>query len=46
MQLALDKITRSDAGKMEDFVSKLQEKLDEKLNNGEEPTNQTIDELL
>jgi Restriction endonuclease NotI len=43
---SLDKITRSDAGKMEDFVSKLQEKLDEKLNNGAEPTNQTIDELL
>ena len=43
---SLEKITRSDAGKMDDFVSTLQEKLDEKLNNGTEPSNQTIDELL
>jgi hypothetical protein len=43
---SLDKITRSDAGNVEDFVSVLQEKLDEKLNNGTEPSNQTIDELL
>lgn len=43
---SLDKITRSDPGKMNDFVCLLQEKLDEKLNNGTEPSNQTIDELI
>jgi hypothetical protein len=43
---SLEKITRSDPGNMEDFVSVLQEKLDEKLNNGTEPSNQTIEELL
>jgi hypothetical protein len=43
---ALNQITRSDAGNVEDFISLLQEKLDEKLNGGTEPTNQTIDALL
>jgi hypothetical protein len=43
---ALNQITRSDAGNVEDFISLLQEKLDEKLNGGTAPTNQTIDALL
>ncbi len=43
---ALNQITRSDAGNVEDFLSLLQEKLDEKLNGGTAPTNQTIDALL
>lgn len=43
---ALNQITRSDAGNVEDFISLLQEKLDEKLNGGAAPTNQTIDALL
>jgi hypothetical protein len=43
---ALNQITRSDAGNVEDFISLLQEKLDEKLNGGTPPTNQTIDTLL
>jgi len=43
---ALNQITRSDAGNVNDFISLLQEKLDEKLNSATAPTNQTIDELL
>lgn len=43
---ALNQITRSDAGNVNDFISLLQEKLDEKLNVATAPTNQTIDELL
>jgi hypothetical protein len=43
---ALNQITRSDAGNVEDFICLLQEKLDEKLNGGTAPTNQTIDALL
>jgi len=37
---ALDKITRSKAGKMEDFIEKLQNKLDEKLETP--PTTETL----
>ena len=43
---ALNQITRSDAGNVDDFISLLQEKLDEKLNSGSAPSNQTIDALL
>jgi len=43
---ALNQITRSDAGNVDDFISLLQEKLDEKLNGGSPPINQTIDALL
>ena len=43
---ALNQITRSDAGNVEDFIFLLQEKLDEKLNGGAAPINQTIDALL
>jgi hypothetical protein len=43
---ALNQITRSDAGNVNDFISLLQEKLDEKLNVGTAPTNQTVDALL
>ena len=43
---ALNQITRSDAGNVDDFISLIQEKLDEKLNVGTAPTNQTIDALL
>ncbi len=43
---SLDKITRSEPGEMQDFVSVLQGKLDEKLGGSTEPINQTIDEVL
>ncbi|HEV2456131.1 MAG TPA: NotI family restriction endonuclease [Verrucomicrobiae bacterium] len=39
---ALDQITKSRPGKMEDFISHLQEKVDEKLENP--PVNQTIED--
>ncbi len=42
---SLDQITRSDAGKMEEFIAVLQEKLDEKL-NGAPPDVHTIDEVF
>lgn len=42
---SLAQITRSEAGNVDDFLSLLQEKLDEKL-NGSAPTNQTIDEVM
>jgi hypothetical protein len=43
---SLRQITVSKPGKMEDFVGKLQEKLDEKLDNTTPPTNVTLEELL
>ena len=43
---ALNQITRSDAGNVDDFISLIQEKLDEKLNSETAPTTQTIDALL
>ena len=43
---ALNQITRSDAGNVDDFISILQEKLDEKLNGGTAPPHQPIDALL
>ena len=43
---SLDKITRSDPGEVQDFISVLQDKLDEKLGGTTEPINQTIDEIL
>ena len=42
---SLDQITKSEAGKISDFVSVLQEKLDEKLNESA-PDTQTIDQIL
>ena len=46
-QPALDQITKSEAGDVNEFVAVLQEKLDEKLNNGgTPPNNQTIDEVM
>jgi len=42
---ALDQITKSEPGEMKDFVTTLQEKLDEKLNSTA-PDTKTIDELL
>ncbi|MGH9642327.1 MAG: NotI family restriction endonuclease [Terriglobales bacterium] len=41
---ALDQITKSEPGDVNDFVTVLQEKLDEKLDTP--PNNQTIDQLL
>ncbi len=43
---ALNMITRSDAGEVTEFISILQDKLDEKLNGGTAPTTQTLDALL
>ncbi len=43
--VALDQITKSEAGNVADFISLLQGKLDEKL-NGTPPENQTIDQVL
>jgi hypothetical protein len=44
---ALDQITKSEPGDVNEFVALLQEKLDEKMNNGgTPPSNQTVDELL
>jgi len=44
---ALDQITKSEPGPMEEFVGLLQEKLNEKLaNGGTPPDNQTIDEVM
>jgi hypothetical protein len=46
-QPALDQITRSEPGRMREFVALLQEKLNEKLaNDGTPPDNQTIDEVM
>lgn len=39
----LDKITRPDVGAPTEFIEKLQEKLDEKLENGNPPDTKTID---
>ena len=43
---ALNMITRSYAGEVTEFISILQDKLDEKLNGGTAPTTQTLDALL
>ena len=43
---ALNMITRSDAGEVTEFISILQDKLDEKLNGGTAPTTQTLYALL
>ena len=40
---SLDKITRPDVGAPAEFIEKLQEKLDEKLENGNPPDTRTID---
>jgi hypothetical protein len=42
---ALNQLTKSEAGNVDDFIAVLQEKLDEKL-NGIPPDTQTIDQLL
>jgi hypothetical protein len=41
----LDQITKSEAGDVDNFITVLQEKLDEKL-NGTPPDTQTIDQIL
>lgn len=43
---SLRQITVSKPGKVDDFISVLQEKLDEKLDNTTSPTNMTMEELL
>lgn len=43
---SLDKITRSEAGNVTGFIEHLQERVDEKLEGGNPPDTQTIDELL
>ena len=43
---ALAQITRSDAGPVETFIGKLQEKLDDKLENGHPPDAPTLADLL
>ncbi len=43
---SLRQITVSKPGRIDDFVGKLQEKLDEKLDNSTPPTNVTLEELL
>jgi len=40
---SLDKIARPNVGSVQDFVGKLQEKLDEKLENGSKPDTKTIE---
>jgi hypothetical protein len=40
---SLDKIAKPNIGKMDDFVEKLQAKLDEKLENGSKPDTKTIE---
>jgi restriction endonuclease NotI len=43
---ALDQITKSEPGDVKDFITVLQGKLDEKLDNKTPPINQTIDQLF
>jgi hypothetical protein len=43
---ALEQITRTEAGPMENFVGKLQEKLDQKLENGYPPEAPTLADVL
>jgi hypothetical protein len=43
---ALDQITKSEAGPIEDFVGKLQEKLDVKLENGYPPDAPTLQDVI
>ena len=45
-QESLDKITRSEAGEVKDFIEHLQEKVDEKLESANAPDTKTIDGLL
>ena len=45
-QESLEKITRSEAGSIEQFIEHLQEKVDEKLEDPNPPDTKTIDELL
>ena len=43
---ALEQITRTEAGPIETFISKLQDKLDEKLENGNPPDAPTLQDIL
>ncbi len=43
---ALDKITKSEPGPIENFIEHLQEKLDEKLENGNAPDAPTLQDIL
>lgn len=43
---ALDKITKSEPGPIGDFIDHLQEKLDEKLDNGNAPDAPTLGDIL
>ena len=43
---ALEQITRTEAGPIETFISKLQEKLDEKLEDGDPPDAPTLQDIL
>jgi len=43
---SLDRITRSEAGEVKNFIEHLQEKVDEKLEEPNPPDTKTIDELL
>lgn len=43
---SLDRITRSEAGNVKNFIEHLQEKVDEKLEEPNPPETKTIDELL
>jgi hypothetical protein len=43
---ALEQITKTEAGLIENFISKLQEKLDEKLENGHPPDAPTLADIL
>lgn len=43
---SLDRITRSEAGDIKNFIEHLQEKVDEKLEEPNPPDTKTIDELL
>lgn len=45
-RIALDQITKSEAGDIENFIDLLQTKLDEKLEDSDAPETPTIDELL
>ncbi len=43
---ALEQITKTEAGSVEGFISKLQEKLDEKLDNGNPPDAPTLADII
>jgi len=43
---ALEQITKTEAGPIETFITKLQEKLDEKLDNGHPPDAPTLADIV